>query len=341
MERTLPFLARVLRWTAIAITCFAAHDVHAAEPIKIGLVKTLAVGPVFVAQEKGFFAAEGLAAEIVYFDAAEPIAVAAASGAIDFGVTGLSAGFYNLAAQGGVKMIAAGNREMPGFKNAGYIASNRAFDAGLTSLAGLGGHSVAVTQRGGMLDYDLALAIERYKIDPASVRVLAVQSNTNMNSAIAGGQADAGVFPVTPAMVVLGKSQGKLLGWVGDMVPYGQANAAFTATRTADARRATVEAFLRAYKKGTRAYHDAFAGADEERRDGPTAPAIVAILQQYTGQAPAQIAKAIPWVDRDARVDVADIRHQIAWFRAQGLIKSGAGDADPIDGRYVVPLPQR
>jgi NitT/TauT family transport system substrate-binding protein len=341
MNRTRPWLARVLMAAAIALACLAAHDPRAAEPIKVGLVKTLAVGPVFVAQEEGFFAAEGLTAEIVYFDAAEPVAVAAASGAIDFGITGLSAGFYNLAAKGAVKMIAAGNREMPGFKNAGFIASNRAYGAGLTTVTALAGHSVAVTQIGGMLHYDLELALERDKLDPKSVRVLAVQSNTNLNSTIAGGQSDAGVMPVTPAMVLLGKGDGKLLGWVGDIVPYIQANAAFTATATVDGRRATVEAFLRAYKKGARDYHDAFAGENEERRDGPTAPAIVAILHKYTGQAPAQIAQAIPWVDRDARVDVADIRHQIEWFRAQGLIKSGAGDADPIDGRYVVPLPQR
>ncbi|HXQ51093.1 MAG TPA: ABC transporter substrate-binding protein [Stellaceae bacterium] len=341
MERLWSSPSRVLRCAAVVLACIAAPGLRAAEPIKIGLVKTLAVGPIFVAQEEGFFAAEGLDAEIVFIDSAEPIAVAAASGAVDFGITGLSAGFYNLAAQGAVKIIAAGNREMLGFKNAGYVASNRAWDAGLNALEKLGGHSVAVTQRGGMLDYDLALAIERYKIDPASVRVLAVQSNTNMNSTIAGGQADAGVFPVTPAMVLLGKGEGKLLGWVGDMVPYGQANAAFTATKTANDRRATVEAFLRAYKKGARAYHDAFAGDDEERRDGPTAPAILDILHKYTGQAPAQIAQAIPWVDRDARLDVADIRHQVEWFRAQGLIKGGAGDADPIDERYVVPLPRK
>jgi NitT/TauT family transport system substrate-binding protein len=323
---------------ALVLAAFAAP---AAEPIKIGVVKTLAVGPVFVAQERGYFGAEGLAAEIVYLDAAQPIAVAAASGAVDFGITGLSAAFYSLAGQGVLRIVAAGNREMPGFKNAGYLASNRAWDAGLRTVKDLAGHSVAVTQRGGMLDYDLALAIERYQLDPAGVRVLALQSNTNMSSAIAGGQADAAVFPVTPAMVVLGKGDAKLLGWVGDMVPYGQANAAFTAARTANERGDTVMRFLRAYRKGARDYHDAFAGPDEQRRDGPTAPAILAILHHYTGEAVDEIDRAIPWVDADARLDVGDIRHQIDWFRAQGLLKGEANADELIDSRYVVALPQR
>ncbi|HUK58725.1 MAG TPA: ABC transporter substrate-binding protein [Stellaceae bacterium] len=325
---------------AFALIAAASKSAPAAEPIKIGIVKTLAVGPIFVAKEKGFFAAEGLDAELVYIDAAQPIAVAAASGAIDFGITGLSAAFYALAGEGVLRMIAAGNREMPGFKNAGYVASNRAANAGLKRIEDLRGHSVGVTQRGAMLDYDLALALDRFHIDPKTVRVLALQSNTALTSAIAGGQADAGVLPVTPAMVMLGKGEAKLLGWVGDIAPYGQTNAAFTSAKTADERRATVEHFLAAYKKGAQLYHDAFADAKEERRDGPGATEILAILAKYTGQDAEQIRAAIPWVDRDLRLDVADIKHQIEWFRAQGLLK---GEADPVkivDARYVVPLPR-
>jgi NitT/TauT family transport system substrate-binding protein len=330
------------RWLAVALVvagwCCAAR---AAEPITVGVVKTLAVGPIFVAQERGYFAAEGLAATIVYFDAAEPIAVAAASRAVDFGVTGLSAGFYNLAAKGALRIIAAGNREMPGFKNAGYVASNRAYDGGLKTLKDLAGHSVVVTQIGGMLDYDLGLAVEKFGLDPKSVRVLAVQSNTNASTALAGGRADAGVLPVTPAMLLLGKGSVKLLGWVGDLVPYGQPNAAFTAATIADGRAATIEHFLAAYRRGAHDYHDAFAGPGEVRQDGPSAPAVLAILHRYTGQTVAQIEQAIPWVDADVRLDVPDILHQIDWFHAHGEFKGEVDGRRLIDRRYVVPLPQR
>lgn len=324
-----------------ALLLLAATPAGAAEPVTIGVVKTLAVGPVFVADAEGYFKAQGLEPKLVYFDAAQPIAVAAASGDIEFGITGLSAAFYSLAGQGVLRIIAAGNREMPGFKNAGYIASNRAYAGGLTAVENLAGHSVAVTQKGAMLDYDLALAVEHYRLDPASVRVLALQSNTNVTSAIAGGQVDAAVFPVTPAMVILAKGDAKLLGWVGDMVPYGQANAAFTSTKTADGKRDEVERFLKAYKMGAQAYHDAFADAAETRRDGPAAAAILAILARYTGQPEANIREAIPWVDAEARLDETDIRHQIAWFRAQGMLKTEVAADAVIDRRYAVPLPGR
>lgn len=312
-----------------------------AEAIEIGVVRTLAVGPIFVADDRGYFKDEGLDATIVYFDAAQPIAVAAAGGDIDFGCTGMAAAFYSLAGQGALRIIAAGNREMPGFKNAGYIASNRAYDAGFTSLKQLAGKTVAVTQIGSQLHYDIGLVADKYGVDLKDIRVAALQTNTNMSSAMAGGQADLGVFPVTPAMALLSKGDAKLIAWVGDEVPYSQANTAFTSTKIADGKRDTVERFLRAFKKGARDYHDAFADAAEHRRDGPTADAILAILSQYTKEPAEQIRTAVPWLDAQLRLDDQDIRHQIAWFTSQGQMKTAVDAGTIIDKRYVVPLPGR
>lgn len=152
-------VARIL--CGLLLLAFAAPV--KAEAIKIGAVRTLAVGPIFVADARGYFRDEGLDATIVYFDAAQPIAVAVASGDIDFGCTGMAAAFYSLAGQGVLKIIAGGNREMPGFKNAGYIASNKSYQAGFTSLKQLAGRTVAVTQIGSQLHYDLGLAADKYR----------------------------------------------------------------------------------------------------------------------------------------------------------------------------------
>lgn len=66
---------------------------------------------------------------------------------------------------------------------------------------------------------------------------------------------------------------------------------------------------------------------------------MIALLAKSFGQTPEQVSHGLACIDRDARIDVNDIRHQIAWFREQGLVKS-AVDADAIlDKRYIVPLP--
>ena len=336
---------KVIVWAArlpvALVLSFIAAGSAGAEDIKLGVVQTLAVGPAFVAQERGYFAAEKFNAELVYFDAAQPIAIAAASGDIDFGMTGMSAAFYNLAGQGVLRIIAAGNREMPGFKNAGYIVSNRAYDSGLTALRQLAGHSVAVTQVGSQLHYDLGLVAEKYRLDLKDIRLLALQSNTNVSSAIVGGQVDVAVFPVTPAMQLISRGDAKLLGWVGDEVPYGQPNTVFVSTKTANENAAKVERFLRALRKGARDYHDAFADASEQRRDGPDVSEMLALLAKYTHQQVEDIRIAIPWLDRDLQLDVQDVRRQIDWFRTQGQLKAIVKADDIVDLRYARPLPGR
>ena len=327
-------------WCGLLLLIAGLTPAHA-EAIKIGIVRTLAVGPVFIAQEKGYFAAEGLQSELVIFEAAQPIAVAAASGGIDFGVTGISVGLYNLASQGTLRIISGGSAEAPGFKNGGFPASNRAYAAGLHSVKDLAGHSVAVTQIGSMLHYLTGRIAEKYGFDIKTVRILAMQSNSNVSSALTGGQVDAACFPVTPTMVLVRKGDAKVLAWSGDETPGVQTNAMFTSTKTANERGGLVKRFLRAYVKGARDYHDAFIGAGEKRVDGPTAATTLALLAKATGQPPKEIAEAIPYFDGAARLDVEDIQHQIAWFSAQGLLKGQVDGTELIDKRYAVALPKR
>ena len=42
-----------------------------------------------------------------------------------------------------------------------------------------------------------------------------------------------------------------------------------------------------------------------------------------------------------ARLDIADVQHQIAWYKSQGLMKSTIAADALIDRRYVIPLPAR
>src|SRR5262249_2684536 len=96
---------------AMLATLAACFPAEAAEKLNIGVLKLASSGPVFIAQEKGYFAAAGLESELKFFEAAQPIAVATVSGDVDVGVTGLTAGFYNLAGKGALKIIAAQSRE--------------------------------------------------------------------------------------------------------------------------------------------------------------------------------------------------------------------------------------
>jgi len=112
--RSLPLTARALA----AILCLSLPGAAAADPIRVAVQKIATLGTLFIAAEKGYFAAEGVPVQFIYFEAATPMAVAAVAGDIDFGVTGLTAGFYSLAGQGQLRLVAGYVREvvMPQFE---------------------------------------------------------------------------------------------------------------------------------------------------------------------------------------------------------------------------------
>ena len=309
----------------------------AAEDLRIGIVKTSASGHVFIAVEKGYFAAEGFDVQLIPFEAAQPIAIAVLTGNLDVGVTALTAGFYALAGQGELRLIAGQSRDIPTYQNTFYLASKRAWEAGLRTPRDLAGHSLAITQIGAPGQYALGRLAEKYGFDLKSMRLYPLGSFPNIVSALAGNQVDAGLLAGTPGMAAVEKGAARLVGWVGDETPW-QIGGVIVTTATADDRPDFVERFLRAYVRGARDYYAAFSAPDGSRRDGPAAPEALAIIAKYTGEPAEKIDQAVGFVDPDARFDEADILRQIAWYKSQKLLKDGIDGASIIDRRYVKPL---
>jgi len=321
----------------VALLSAAVSPSPAAEAIKIGMVKVTTDGPVYIAQDKGYLAAEGLSVDFAHFDAAQIVTQATQAGDVDIGATAVSAALYNLAAKGGLTLIGGLGREVPGFHGTGFLATNRAWDAGLHSFKDMEHKTIAVPQIGGPLHYDVALVSEKYGLDISTMRIMPLQTLPNVASAIIGGQPDIGLTTSNSVLQLVSARQAHLLGWVGDETPW-QVSAIFVATKTANERRPMLEAFLRAYKKGAHDYYDAFTGPDGKPREGPNAAATIAILAKYLGQPEAQVAQAIGFVDPEARLDVKDVLHQVEWFKAQRMLPADANGAAMIDKRYVVPL---
>jgi NitT/TauT family transport system substrate-binding protein len=330
-------LAALALSTSLAALAPAAH----AESIKIGISKLLSYPAVPIAVERGYFKDQGIDAEMVYFDSAQPTAVAVASGSVDFGVAGLSAAFYTLAGQGQLRMIAASGYEEPGFYNIVLLGSLKAYDAGLKSVKDLGGHSVAVTQLGTSLQLNLGRIAQKFNIDLKTLDVKALQSNTNVVSALTGGTVDAGIIPASPALALIAKNEVKVLSWVGDDVPGNTGSALFTGTKTANDRGDLVKRFLVAYRHGMKDFHDAFTDANGKRADQPSAPAVLELLSKFTGVAIPDIQKATPYADPEGRIDVKEIKEQVAWYTSQGQIKGAVNADELIDKRYAIPLPGR
>jgi hypothetical protein len=74
------------------------------------------------------------------------------------------------------------------------------------------------------------------------------------------------------------------------------------------------------------------------RRDGPTAPQVYAIIARYLDQSLDVVKLGVAHIDRDARLDTADVLRQIAWYKSRGMVKPEVDGSEIIDSRYVVPL---
>src|SRR5580704_19016472 len=132
------------RLALVGVVFLLGHTVpaRALDHVKIGTLMTTGDTAEYIAIEKGYFAAEGIEAELVRFDAGQPVAVATVAGAIDFGAAGFSSALYTLANQGELRIIGGGTYDRANFPAAGIFASNAAYAAGLKSLKDLAGHSV-------------------------------------------------------------------------------------------------------------------------------------------------------------------------------------------------------
>jgi NitT/TauT family transport system substrate-binding protein len=329
----------ILRAAALALLAASVFGRASAEHIKIGLVKVANSGATFIAQEKGYFAAEGLDTELVFFEGGgQPISVAIVSGDIDVGETSTSASLFALAGQGALKIVGGETREAKGFHNNALFATRKGYAAGLKTYADLPGHSLAIPQIGSSAHYRLSLIADKFGFDMKSVRLLPVQSIPNVVSALKGGQVDGTINPSTPLTSLIESGDVTILGWLSDEVRF-QSAVTFVSTRTANERSDMLKRFLRALHRGMRDYHDAFTGPGETRADGPTAPEMLAIIGKYTGEPAGEIGLTLGYAPADGGLDVKDISRQIDWFKSQAMLKGPVDGESITDRRYATDLP--
>jgi len=315
-----------------------AASTSLAEEVKIGVLNTTSASPIFIALDRGYFESEGLQPKIVTFDSAQPIALAAVSGDVNFGVTGLTSAFFSLAGQGALKIVAGAYSEHRGFHYNAFVASKRAYETGLTSLKQLPGHSFSLSQVGSPPHYAIGAVADKLGFDLESLRLLPLQSIPNQVSAIVGGQADAGMLQASIVLPLLDRGDAKLLGWLSDEISW-QVGVVFTSSKTADAKPDLVRRTLRAIAKGRRDYVDAFIGPDNSLKEGPTGPAVLALIAKHLNQPPDQVKLALIYMDADGRLDETDVLRQIAWYKSHGLLKPEVDGNAIIDSRYVVAMP--
>jgi NitT/TauT family transport system substrate-binding protein len=316
-------MARLAIAGLVAIMALGAARAEDVLKARIGVLRLSSSAPVFIAQDKGYFREAGLEVELKFFDAAQPIAVATTSGDVDFGITAFTAGLYNLAGKGVLKVIGGMSREKPGYPLIGYFASNAAYASGLTAPKDLAGKRVAMTQVGSSFHYSLGLLADKYGFKLAEVKIVPLQSLSNAAAALKGETVDAALLPISTARKLMDEGGAKFLGWVGDQTPW-QVGAVFASPRTLT-NKALVTRLLGALAKADREYHDVILAA---MKDGvapineQTRP-LLEIIAKYTNLPVEQVVGNCAYIDPDGKLDVKNVDNQIKWMQQQGFVDKG------------------
>lgn len=305
----------LLLMAVIGPASFSFQSAEALTTVKVGMLKVSSSAPLFVGLEKGFFQAEGIKVEPVWFKAAQPIALALASGDIDIGATGLTAGLYNAVAQGTkITVVADKGREWPGYRLCALMVDANLAKSGVKNLAQLKGKRIGITQMGSTFHYMLGNLLEKKGLSLKDIKLVPLGGLGTMRDALVSHQIDA-AFVVQPHVSPLEKENlAEVLLWVGDQLPY-QLGGIFLGEKMMKNRSLAVS-FLKGYIRSCRYYHD----NGLLKKVGIPGPDLLALVARYTEEKPEDVAAGLPYIDPNGNLYSEDIQKQIDWYHTQGLL---------------------
>ena len=319
MRRIAPCL--FVLFTTAVLSLASPAGAQAPAKIKVGVLKLTSSAPIYVGVEKGFFKDAGIEPELVFFQAAAPIATALAAGQLDVGATGLTAALYNIVLGGEQLWIVADKgREWPGYPLVAIVVQKELWDAGLRSVSDLKGKRIGVTQLGSTFHYHIGNILEKNGLKLADVKIVPLQAMPATVEALKGKQVDAILVPQPFPGATEAQGFGKILAWAGDLYPWQIATVFYSKAFAAD--RAKAVAFMKGYVRASRYYYDAaLVQKDGRVVPGPNYEEVVEITAKHTGTKPELIRIGFPYQDRDGKLLVPDVERQMKWWVDNGFMK--------------------
>lgn len=294
--------------------------------------------PSFIAYERGYYKEAGLDIDLKFFEAAQPMAVAIASGDADFGVTAMSGGLISLAQKDAVKVFGGALTEEEGTPGAIIIASNQAYEAGLTDPSKLAGKSFGITTAGSSFHFMAHKIAQANGIDLADIQLRPLQKLGAIVGAISTGQIDAWAIQPNVAKKLIREGAVKQIGLVSDYAPNYQVTTAFTSTKNAQNERDLVSSFVTAYSRAIADYNAAFVDntADDAERD-----ALAKIVHKYVeSDSPFETAKqnlidGAMRVNQGLALSLDSCLEQLEWFKSEGMVKDEITKEQLFDTSFV------
>lgn len=331
------WMANIAALTAGVMALGAPTVAAAQDEVVLGALRFTSHGAGFVAYERGYFKDEGLNVTFKFFQAAQPIAVATASGDVDFGVTGVTGGLMNLAEKNALRIVAGVLHETKDHDGMIVLASNDAHAKGLTTIDDIPGHSVSMTQVGSTFHYMTSRIAEAKGWNMDDIRMVPLQKVGAMIAAIKSGQTDVMIMVPHIAKALAAGGAAKQIGKLNEFVEY-QISTMITSVDNIENNPDMVKRFIKAYARGIA---DMNAGLLDPDADPAEKEALTKILHKYVytdrpyEKAAPSIQAGAMFLNEGASLNKTDVEKQMKWFVETGLVDSDLTVDQLVDGSFV------
>ncbi|MGX9120213.1 ABC transporter substrate-binding protein [Mesorhizobium sp. BHbsci] len=323
--------------TAGALTLLG-RPAFAATKVKLGVMRLASHAPSYIACERGYYKDEGLDVELEFFEAAQPMARAIASGDADYAVTAMSGGLVSLAKKDAIKVIGGALSEEKGLVGAIILASEKAYQAGLTTPRELSGKTFGVTTAGSSFHYMCHNIAEANGIPMSEISLRRLQKVGAIISALGTGQIDAWAIQGSIANKMLAQGNVNQIGLVSDYAPNYQVTTVFTSTNNSANEREQTAAFVRAYSMAIDDYNAALVDntAKPEEVDE-----VAKIIHKYVDSDRSfQAAKEIfvssaMRIKKGCALALDSVTDQLDWFKAKKIVSETTTPEMLFDTSYV------
>lgn len=319
----------------VAASTLSAPAIAMNNKIKVGALRFASHSGSFIAKEREYFKEAGLDVEFEFFQAAQPMAVAIASGDVDYAVTAISGGLISLAEKGAIKVIGGALSEEPGIDGQKYLVSDAAFQSGVKTPKDLNGKKFAVTQAGSSFHY---MGAKMAAAEGIELSFTPLQKVGAIIGAMRSGQVDGWSIVPHIAKPLAGSGDVHIIGSVADYLPNYQVTTVFTSAKNASEERGMTESFIAGFSKGV----DDYAAAMIDKTGGDEGvDEMVDLIHKYVyvdrprEKAAPPIISGTMRLNKGAALNIASVEDQLSWFQSEDLIKDSITIDMLVDPSYV------
>ncbi len=325
----------VLGGSALASSTLSMPSIASGKKIKVGALRFASHSASFIAKERGYFKQAGLDVEFEFFQAAQPMAIAIASGDIEYAVTAISGGLISLAEKGAVKVIGGALSEESGIDGQKFLVSDKAYQAGVRSPKDLNGKKYAVTQSGSSFHY---MGSKMATAENIKLSFVPLHKVGAIIGALKSGQVDAWSIVPHIAKPLSRSGSVHIIGNVADYLPNYQITTVFTSANKAKNERSLTKNFLTSFSKGI----DDYASTMIDRKNGDAGVnEMVDLIHKYVytslprEKAAPSIINGTMRLSNGASLNITSIKDQLDWFKSEGLVKKSINIDMLVDQSYV------